>query len=175
MARDRDGNAGLVVVGVDGSEHGRRALRWALEEAKLRHLGCLVVHAWHYSSAAANPYLGMPIPEVESAAREVLEQELALTKGCGVAVEGRLVEMTAADALVEASDGAELLIVGSRGRGGFAAAVLGSVSTACVRHAKCPVVVVPAPRGHDETPAPGQDPEEASDPPAPASLPAPAR
>ena len=123
MAGQRDGNAGWVVVGVDGSEHGRRALRWALEEAKLRHLGCLVVHAWHYSSAAANPYLGTPIPEVDAAAHRVLEEEMALTRGSGVSVEGQLVEMGAADALVDASEGAEMLVVGCRGRGALAAAV----------------------------------------------------
>jgi nucleotide-binding universal stress UspA family protein len=151
MAGRGDRNERRIVVGVDGSEHSHRALRWALEEAKLRHLGCTVVHAWHYSAAAANPYVGMPVPEVEDAAHQALQQDLALTTGSGVEVEGRLVEMSAADALIEASEGAEMLVVGSRGRGGIAAAVLGSVSSACVRHARCPVIVVPSPHGHAET------------------------
>ena len=167
MAEQTDRNGGWIVVGVDGSEHSRRALRWALDEAKLRHLGCRVVHAWHYSSAAANPYLGMPLPEAEAAASGILEQELALTTGSGVAVNGQLVEMNAADALVDASVGAEMLVVGCRGRGSLAAAVLGSVSTACIRHARCPVVVVRTPPLPARSRATKQVPEEAGDRPAP--------
>jgi nucleotide-binding universal stress UspA family protein len=162
-----DRNDRRVVVGVDGSEQSRRALRWALEEAALHHVGCLVVHAWHYSAASANPYIGMPVPEAEGMARDLLDQQLALIAGSPVPVEGRLVEMSAADALIEASEGAEMLVVGSRGRRRLAAAVLGSVSTACVHHARCPVIVIPTPHNHDETQATrrqAQTPEETRSP-----------
>ena len=157
------GNDRRVVVGVDGSEHSRRALRWALEEAALHHVGCIVVHAWHYSAASANPYIGMPVPEAEGIARDLLDQQLALIADSPVPVEGRLVEMSAADALIHASEGAEMLVVGSRGRGRLAAAVLGSVSTACVHHARCPVVVIPTPHDHHETGPIDRQPEAVTD------------
>ena len=158
-----DGNNRRIVVGVDGSEHSRQALRWALQEAALHHVGCVVVHAWHYSAASANPYIGMPVPEAEGFARDLLDQQLALIADSPVPVEGRLVEMSAADALIHASEGAEMLVVGSRGRGRLAAAVLGSVSTACVHHAQCPVVVIPTPHDHDETEASHRQPETVKD------------
>jgi hypothetical protein len=80
-----------------------------------------------------------------------------------VKVEGQLFEMSAAEALVDASEGAELLVVGCRGRGSLAATLLGSVSTACIRHARCPVVVVRAPLVQGGTSATARVPEEAGD------------
>jgi nucleotide-binding universal stress UspA family protein len=139
----RDDVHGWVVVGVDGSEHSRRALEWARQEAALRHVGCVVLHAWHYGGLDANPYFGMAVPEAEAAAHDLLEQELAIGGRREIPLVGRVVESDPADALIEASDGAALLVVGTRGRGGLTAAILGSVSTACIRGATCPVFVVP--------------------------------
>jgi len=131
---------GLIVVGVDGSPHARRALDWALRETALRSGRCLLICAYDVGLAIA----ATPVNAVIEAAEAVLEQEMAFARESGCQVAGRVVAGPAAGALVEASSDADLLVVGSRGRGGLAGALLGSVSTASVHHAKCVVVVVPA-------------------------------
>jgi nucleotide-binding universal stress UspA family protein len=136
---------GLIVVGVDGSPHARRALDWALAEARLRGGRCLLIHAHEFGVAGASPYVPIPVEELTRDAQAVLDRELTHARQAGGAVEGRVVLGGAARALVEASAEAGLLVVGSRGRGGLAGALLGSVSTACVHHATCPVVVIPPP------------------------------
>ncbi len=133
---------GLIVVGVDGSPSARRALTWALSEALLRKGRCLLVHAYDYSTTAAGG-LGAAAGYAD-AAQEVLEHDLAFARESGATVEGRTVAEAAADALLDASRDADLLVVGTRGRGGLASALLGSVSTSVVHHAVCPVVVVPS-------------------------------
>jgi nucleotide-binding universal stress UspA family protein len=133
---------GLIVVGVDGSAHARRALAWALAEAILRGGRCLLVHAYDYGPGGAAP-LGAAA-EIAEAAQEVLDKELAFARESGVPVEGRVVPEGAAHALLGAARDADLLVVGSRGRGNLASALLGSVSTGVVHHAVCPVVVVPS-------------------------------
>jgi nucleotide-binding universal stress UspA family protein len=97
----RDDVHGWVVVGVDGSEHSRRALEWARQEAALRHVGCVVLHAWHYGGLDANPYFGMAVPEAEAAAHDLLEQELAIGGRREIPLVGRVVESDPADALIE--------------------------------------------------------------------------
>jgi len=134
---------GTIVVGVDGSANGRRALAWALEEARLRHLSCLLVHTVEFGMAAASPYMGTAYEELRTAGQGVLDDELAFARQSGIPVDGRLELGSAAHALIEASRDAELLVVGSRGHGGFVGLLLGSVSTACVHHARCPVLIVP--------------------------------
>lgn len=139
---------GLIVVGVDGSDRSATAFRWALEEARLRHATLDAVHGWVY------PYVGdiaglaegaIGEEELEQRARAVLDQsvEAAGALPAGVRVNRVLVHGEAASVLLEAADGAELLVVGSRGRGGFAGLLLGSVSQQCAHHARCPVVIVP--------------------------------
>jgi nucleotide-binding universal stress UspA family protein len=137
--------SGLIVVGVDGSPHARRALDWALREARIRSGRCLLIHAYGMGIGASAPGGVAPLEEIAAAAGEVLEHELAFARESGLVVEGHVVAGGAARALLDASHGADLLVVGSRGRGGFTGALLGSVSTACVHHATCPVVVVPPP------------------------------
>ncbi|HVT76971.1 MAG TPA: universal stress protein [Acidimicrobiales bacterium] len=134
-----------VVVGVDGSDNGRRAMAWALDEAKARGLSCLLVHAVDFGFAAASPYAGVTFDQLRDAGQAVLDTELAIARDAGVPVEGRLVISSAAQALIDASRDAALLVVGSRGRGGFTGMLLGSVSTACVHHAHCPVLVTRPP------------------------------
>lgn len=139
---------GRIVVGVDGSVHATKALAWAVEEAGRRGATVRAVHAWRY------PYFGtgldgVPIPEsvlqgVEDGARQTLEQAVDRVPHAGITVERVLVMGPAAQVLVEAAADAELLVVGSRGRGGFAGLLLGSVSQQCAHHAPCPVVIVPA-------------------------------
>jgi nucleotide-binding universal stress UspA family protein len=167
---------GRIVVGVDGSPNARRALAWAAAEARLRQAVLQVVHAYHAKNLAAPVYFGsqhtydasvgaggVPEPEltasvqrreafegaVRSQADELLEAllgELA-EKLRGVEVQPTVVEdRHPAQALVQLSVDADLLVVGSRGRGGFSELLLGSVSHASVLHAVCPVVVVPSSR-----------------------------
>lgn len=141
-----------IVVGVDGSEESVAALRWALAEAERRGATLDVVHAWHYPYAACTEITGMAaaaldMDDLASAARAALDHSLeqAGAAHSGVRVEPILVQGAAAPTLVDAAVGADLLVVGTRGRGGFAGLVLGSVSQHCSTHAPCPVVVVPQP------------------------------
>ena len=140
---DTSETAGKVVVGVDGSEHSRRALAWALAEARLRGVGCVLVHAWDFGLAASSPVPGDALHVLIDDANTILDRDLAYARSFGVPVTRILVYGSAGHALIEASADALILVVGSRGRGGLVSALLGSVSSACVHHATCPVVVVP--------------------------------
>ena len=138
----------MIVVGVDGSEESKEALRWALTESRLRGSRVRVVHAWHHSTLVGG--YGYVVPEVmdaralESAANDALEKAVAEVTGDTSEVElERVVRQgPAAKVLIEESEQAELLVVGSRGHGGFAGMLLGSVSQHCAHHARCPFVIV---------------------------------
>lgn len=140
-----------VVVGVDGSPNSVTALRFAAEEARLRHAELHVVHAWNYNPAppafAPMPSLGPSVVEQEESAGHVLSACVAEALGDSpdVTVVETLVNAPAAEALRDAAAGADLLVVGARGHTGFIGAVLGSIAVTVVKHAPCPVVVVPAP------------------------------
>jgi nucleotide-binding universal stress UspA family protein len=129
-----------IVVGIDGSEPARRAMQWAAREAALRHVPLTVLHAWHpeYATDISAMAGALDESELEQEAKVVLDEA---TADCG-ATDGLLVRDVAGNALVEASGSAALLVVGSRGRGGFAGLLLGSVSRRCAHHADCPLVVV---------------------------------
>ncbi|MCD9625377.1 universal stress protein [Rhabdothermincola salaria] len=136
-----------IVVGVDASEGSRAALRWAHQEAGLRRCPLVVVTVWQYPVLTTLPAFGALPPiedlsqEAEAALRQVLDEEgVAATDD--VEIETVVAEGAAAAALLEAADGADLLVVGSRGHGGFTGMLLGSVSQHVVSHAPCPVVVV---------------------------------
>ncbi|MFD4951376.1 universal stress protein [Streptomyces sp. NPDC058451] len=133
-----------VVVGVDGSPSSCAALRWAAEYARLVGGVMEAIHAWDTPSAIG--WTGPAIdPEFDlEQARERFAEGLR-----GVFGDDRpahlveyLVEGDPSEVLIRASAGADVLVVGSRGRGGFARAMLGSVSQRCAQHAACPVVVV---------------------------------
>lgn len=133
---------GIVVVGVDGSEGSRRALRWAAGHARATGARLRAVRAWSYLDQPAerfDPAWG------EEEARAGLEEELAglAEELAGIEVEPVVVCDLAARALLDAAKDAALLVVGSRGVGGFEGLLLGSVSSQVVDHAPCPVVVVP--------------------------------
>jgi nucleotide-binding universal stress UspA family protein len=136
-----------IVVGVDTSEGARRALRWAIEEARLRAAQVTVVHAWLLPTLVSTPFGTVPIDVhgfEEAAAAELdafLDAELADV--ADVTVERQSVAGGPASALIEAAADASLVVVGTRGRGGFAGLLLGSVSQQVIHHAPCPVVVVP--------------------------------
>ncbi len=134
-----------VVVGVDGSPSSYAALRWAVRYARL--VGGVVetVHAWDTPSDVG--WTGPAIdPEFDlEQARERFTEELDgvfADEQRPAGLREHLVEGDPSEVLIRASQGAEVLVVGSRGRGAFRRAMLGSVSQRCAQHAACPVVVV---------------------------------
>ncbi|MGW6398619.1 universal stress protein [Streptomyces sp. NPDC055134] len=143
----------LIVVGVDGSNHSKEALRWAVRQATLVGGRVHAVMSWEWST---NPFsLGGPSDgDAVAGGRELLSPEETsrvklidiVTETVGesppVPVHSRIVQGPAAKVLVEASGAAELLVVGTRGYGGFKGALLGSVSQQVTQHAHCSVVVV---------------------------------
>lgn len=137
------------VVGVDGSDGSHRAATWAVTEARRSGAHVELVSAWSLPSAPALPPVG-PLAKYwdtgiyETAALdEVAELAERLGEGTGLEVTGHVAEGHAASVLVHESLDADLLVIGSRGRGGFARLVLGSTSTQCATHAHVPTVVVP--------------------------------
>ena len=136
-----------IIVGVDGSADARRAVDWAVEEARLHGWSLELVHGVDVGVAAASPYgSGVVLEQLQDAGRQLLDDEVERVRALGVVARGILDIGSAAYALIEASRDAGMLVVGTRGHGGFHGLLLGSVSTACVHHAHCPVVVVPPER-----------------------------
>ncbi len=141
--------SGRIVVGVDDSEGSRAALRWALRESLLRDAVVDAVHTWSDPALYAPYALGETVnvrTAMEEGARTLLatEVEAALRDCPGPRVEQVLVDGSASRSLIDASRGAELVVVGSRGRGGFTGLLLGSVSQQVAHHAHCPIVIVPS-------------------------------
>jgi len=139
---------GTIVVGVDGSEGSLAALRFALEEARIRGDELKVVNAWHVPPAAYGAGwapAGIDFDEFRRLAESALEKaiEEAGAPASGVKVTPLLVEGQPADVLCHEAERADLLVVGSRGLGGFRELLLGSVSQQCVHHSTCPVVIIP--------------------------------
>lgn len=145
-----------IVVGIDGSEGSRHALEWAARQAGYTGATLEAIIAWDYPAT----YGWVPVPPEDYALGEYAEKALNETidavlgtdstestnsAGTPVKIERRVVQGHAAEVLVNASEGAELLVVGSRGYGGFADALLGSVSTYAVHHAHGPVTVIRPP------------------------------
>jgi nucleotide-binding universal stress UspA family protein len=142
-----------IVVGVDGSHHAHHALEWAMKEAAIRGapLTVLAVH-----EVAASYWTGNPItlPADEPARKKVGQAaEEAVAKAASQLGESRSPSVTvravsgfAAEELIIASRVADLLVVGSRGGGGFGGLLMGSISNQIVHHAESPVVVVPTGR-----------------------------
>jgi len=138
-----------IIVGVDGSTHSRQALEWAVNEAAVRHapLTVLTVHQ------ALASYWGGPIPadqDLAKRAREAAQEETdSVLEKFGEeaqppSVTVRAVTGVPAEELLRAAEDADLLVVGSRGAGGFKRLLMGSVCTQVTHHAHCPVVVIPA-------------------------------
>jgi nucleotide-binding universal stress UspA family protein len=133
-----------IVVGVDGSPSSKTALRWAAREARLRASAIEVVTAWEYPELLAPPPADF---NPEELARRVLDSAVEEALGPVPSVEVRRVvtERHPAPALVDASKGASLVVVGNRGHGEFVGVLIGSVSLHCVAHADCPVVILRGP------------------------------
>jgi nucleotide-binding universal stress UspA family protein len=135
---------GRIVVGVDGSDESKQALRWAAEQARYTGSTVDVVTAWQLPLGFGWP-AGFPDDyNPEEDARHVLDAVIEEVLGEKPDIEiNRIVEDgQAAAALLQHSKGARELVVGSRGRGGFTGMLLGSTSQQLVQHASCPVVVI---------------------------------
>jgi len=136
------------VVGVDGFESSKAALRWAIHQAKLTGAEVEAVTAWQIPAGTGLVPMA-DLPDYADDARTVLAE--AITELCTtdteVEIRPRVVHGRAAQVLVDEAEGAALLVVGCRGHGGLAEALLGSVGQFCVHHAPCPVVIM---RGKQE-------------------------
>jgi nucleotide-binding universal stress UspA family protein len=139
-----------IVVGVDGSEHSRLALEWAAREAARRESPLTVITVMQ----AVAGYWGTPIlypgdqnfvAGARKDAEEATDKAIASLGGPRPAsVNVRAQAGIPAEVLVSASQDADMVVVGSRGAGGFARLLLGSVGSQVVHHSHCPVVVIPA-------------------------------
>ena len=136
-----------VIVGVDGSPESIEALAWAARYATATGAKITAVHAWHYPAAGPVPAGRAPQPindQIRATMQETLDK--AVTEVFGTATPANADTKVAyghpAMVLVNESEGADLLVVGSRGHGAFHGMMLGSVSIHCVTNATCPVVVV---------------------------------
>jgi nucleotide-binding universal stress UspA family protein len=144
----------MIVVGVDGSGSSSDAIRWAVDEARLRKTNVEAVYAWQSPLVMGFQYIPPDLIDPEALdrhAREIVEAAVAEVGDVpDVEIAARAVEGPPPGVLIDASRDAELLVLGSRGRGGFQGLLLGSVGQQCVHHAVCPVVIV-RPRGDGET------------------------
>lgn len=150
VVREAPEGAKDVVVGVDGSPHSLKALEWAFEQASYMRCGLHVLHSWEIPPTWS--MVEVPTYEPEVLIRDYGNSELRQTSEAmagfrenfpDVLVRQEVVKGSPVKSLLKAGDGAELLVVGSRGLGGFRGLLLGSVSHAVVHRAACPVAVVP--------------------------------
>ncbi|MEU8511060.1 universal stress protein [Kitasatospora sp. NPDC048722] len=133
-----------IVVGVDGSPASVDALRWAVRQARMQEAVVEALTVWQHPVATGWTVPVTAYEQLPGIARKILDDSVreAVVDGGPVEVLTRVQEGGAAQCLLDAARGAELLVVGSRGHGGFTGALLGSVSQHCVQHAPCPVVVI---------------------------------
>ncbi|MEU5266865.1 universal stress protein [Amycolatopsis sp. NPDC021455] len=149
VVRGRESVDGPVVVGVDGSPLSEAAIAWAFEEASLRNAPLVALYTWHDGDTAglfSDGNVAFQGESLRDSGRRLLAQRLAgwQEKYPDVPVERRVEHDKPRHRLLSASQGAQLVVVGSRGRGGFSGLVLGSTSQALLHHAACPVMVVRA-------------------------------
>jgi nucleotide-binding universal stress UspA family protein len=148
MSADSTKGAPRIVVGVDGSPTSRAALRWAARQAKFTDGTVDAVIAWEIPMVLQSygwaPVYVEEAGDFEADARKTLDAVISEEVGPtdSKRVRSLVVNGHPAQALIDAADGADLLVVGSRGHGSFAEALLGSVSQHCVHHAPCPVLIV---------------------------------
>jgi nucleotide-binding universal stress UspA family protein len=141
-----------IVVGVDGSEESRAALDWAVEEGRLRQAPVLAIHAWEVPMVPAPTGLVPPSVEVVGDLTELREDAASLVErmvreiageAADVDIRPLTVEDKPVSALLDAAErnDAQMIVVGSRGHGGFVSLLIGSTSDQVARHATCPVVI----------------------------------
>ena len=147
VVRGSESVDGPVVVGADGSPLSEAAIAWAFEEASLRNAPLVAVYTWHDGDTAglfSDGNVAFQGESLRDSGQRLLAQRLAgwQEKYPDVRVERRVEHDKPRHRLLSASRGAQLLVVGSRGRGGFTGLVLGSTSQALLHHAACPVMVI---------------------------------
>jgi nucleotide-binding universal stress UspA family protein len=148
MSAAKAEKAPRIVVGVDGSAPSLAALRWAVHQAELTGGTVDAVVAWKMPATMTGfgfaPVAVADGSDMEQTAQRVLDHAVSKVVGSegGPAVRRLAVQGFPAPVLLGASVGADLLVLGSRGHGGFSGALLGSVGQHCVRHAHCPVVII---------------------------------
>jgi nucleotide-binding universal stress UspA family protein len=147
VVRGNESVDGPVVVGTDGSPLSEAAIAWAFEESSLRNAPLVALHTWHDGDTAglfSDGNVAFQGEDLRDSGRRLLAQRLAgwQEKYPDVRVERRVEHDKPRSRLLSASRGAQLVVVGSRGRGGFTGLVLGSTSQALLHHASCPVMVV---------------------------------
>jgi nucleotide-binding universal stress UspA family protein len=143
----------MIMVGVDGSTSSRDAIRWAIDEARLRKTKVDAVFAWQSPLVVGTHYIPPDLIDPQALSRHAEEIVEAAVAEAGAAsdveIESRAVEGAPARVLLAESRDADLLVLGSRGHGGFSELLLGSVGQQCVHHAACPVVIVRPARSDD--------------------------
>jgi nucleotide-binding universal stress UspA family protein len=138
-----------IVVGVDGSDHSQRALEWAINEAVVRHAPLTIVTVHQLVAGYSGRGVAYPgdADQAQKAGETAKQDADKILEGLGesrpasVTVEAR--SGFPAEELLAASEGADMIVLGSRGAGGFPHLRLGSVSNQVTHHAHCPVVIVP--------------------------------
>jgi nucleotide-binding universal stress UspA family protein len=138
-----------IVVGVEGSGGAKAALRWAIREAEIRGAVIDVVTTFASTYVPASPdfnYVPLDPADLEAEVHKmqdaVVDEVLADLNGSTVEIRRRVMRGRPADTLIAVAEGADMLVVGSRGRGGFRGLLLGSVSQQIAHHGSCPVVIV---------------------------------
>ncbi len=139
---DHEGPRELIVVGVDGSAGSALALGFAVGEARLREARVVAVYAWQTPGGWDGGLLPVVLDPLASG-EKCLRDAVAAVPAEDIDISRKVVQGHPVTVLLNAAAGADLLVVGSRRRGGFVGSLLGSVSHRCVAHATCPVVVVP--------------------------------
>ena len=143
MAQAENGGQRRIVAGVDGSVPSKAALSWAVEQGRLTGAVVEAVIVWELPATYGYPVPVSGVNWAQLAQQAVSEAVADIAEGAApVKVTYKVVEGNAAQALLEEPAGADLLVAGSRGHGGFVEALLGSTSQHCVHHATCPVVVI---------------------------------
>jgi nucleotide-binding universal stress UspA family protein len=138
-----------IIVGTDGSGHSQRALEWAAREAATRHTPLTVLTVHQAVAGFAGPVAYPGDGSATEHARELAQAETdkalqAIGTPQPPEVTVRAVNGLPAQELIGAAEGADMLVVGSRGAGGFTRLLMGSVSSQVTHHATCPVAVIPA-------------------------------
>ena len=133
----------VIVVGIDGSASSRNALRWAKDEARMRGASLRLIHSWELPTISGAIEPNVPRASLTERAERVLSEATEAVPGCAeLDITSEIAASLPARALIEASNDADLVVVGSRGVGGFKGLLLGSVAQQVSHHSECPVVIV---------------------------------
>ena len=137
-----------IIVGTDGSSSAQHAVDWAVRESTAHGATLEIIHSWSLPLLVDPTGMSMvsfPVEDLRRAAEQVLNDAVSFAKSKTTStVTGRVAQGIAANVLIDASQHADLVVVGSRGHGGFVGLLLGSVAQQVAMHSRCPVVVVPS-------------------------------